>query len=849
MKLRFLGGIDEVGASCLLLELETASSDLPLRLLVDGGIRLRAREGDYLPLLEQIGPAGGLDAVIVTHSHIDHIGSLPIIYQSYPSLPLYTTLASSSIMPIQWQDSLKLMQLRAQEEEIPPFYDQQDVQQALQAIRPVPFTQTLSLFQDRLQLTFYPAGHILGAASVFLQTDRESIWISGDLSVDGQRTIPGMVVPPIEPEVIVLESTYGSFTHPPRQIEESRLVEQAAEVTAAGGAILYPVFAIGRSQEVILILSQAIEQGRMEPVPIFVDGMVLSICEVYQRHLELLQPALRRRIEKQGPVLSRYKKIVRPVRSAKQRQEYSQLRPAIFVATAGMLGGGPSVFYAQQLLNEPKNLMAITGYQDEESPGRQLQRVAAGEREPIKVGGRSIQPKCQIQSYGLSAHADRQQLLDLLGELQAGARNCRVILGHGETQARADLSQLLQENGIRQVDLPLLGDSLQIAPSENQPARLTASDSSPQEEPHPLLIREGKILSQDLPLLANHLLQQDGAGHYYSIQDLILSAGNAEGAIAKDEIERVSRMLRYKHSPFKGHAKSGVLFRVKTTPAETDPTAGMDLNTALTVVDQLISADSGLYRRGGDVQHQSLRLYFAFPDALKSSTVELIEQIQEETGWKVQIHPQPHQQLMMETLIRLLPDGCSWSKNPSIHLEQRRVELQLSSARKLEAAEVEALDAQFLAQTGYQLQLCNRETVATAAGSMEINQAFQTIRDYFQQQPHQPLKIGQKGPTLELSFITAEIGRRYQSQLSRLEESIGWPIQLRSSPNQDQLLKTARQLIPATWELKGQPGVLQAEKSVRVRVSNSGSEAGRREIEQAFEQKTGYTLQFSIPSA
>jgi hypothetical protein len=275
----------------------------------------------------------------------------------------------------------------------------------------------------------------------------------------------------------------------------------------------------------------------------------------------------------------------------------------------------------------------------------------------------------------------------------------------------------------------------------------------------------------------------------------------------------------------------------------------MDLNTALTVVDQLIPAGSGLYRRGGDVQHQSLRLYFAFPDALESSTVELIEQIQQETGWKVQVHPQPHQQLMMETLSRLLPDGSNWGKNPSIHLEQKRVELQLSSARELEAAELEVLGAQFLAQTGYQLQLCNKETAATAAGSMEINQAFQAIRDYFQQQPHQPLKIGQKGATLELSFITAEIGCRYQSQLSRLEESIGWPIQLRSSPNQDQLLKTARQLIPAAWKLKGQPGVLQAEKAVRVRVSNSGSEAGRREIEQAFEQQTGYTLQFSIPSA
>ena len=363
MKITFLGGADEVGASGILVE--TAGQ----RVLVDCGIRPSPKaysglDADQLPDLSQLeNGSGRLDAVLVTHAHTDHTGALELILERYTEVPVYATAPTLALIRVLHQDLRRIMQSRLDKEGELPLFDDIAVQRLMASMVPVPFKTPLAV-TDGLSATFFPAGHIAGAAMIGLESDEGRLLISGDISISPQRTVDGARPPAFHPDAFIVESTYGGRLHANRAVQERKLVETITQVTTAGGKVLIPAFALGRAQEILLILSEYRRRGELAAaIPIWADGMVRAICQVYPSFGDALPLAL----QEQGAQF--FKANIRPVASNDQRNAILwNPDPAVIVASSGMLAGGPSLSYARALASKPEHAILLTGYQDEEVP-------------------------------------------------------------------------------------------------------------------------------------------------------------------------------------------------------------------------------------------------------------------------------------------------------------------------------------------------------------------------------------------------------------------------------------------------------------------------------------------------
>ena len=372
MELSFSGGAMEIGGSCIYLRIAGKG------ILMDSGIRQSGGK-DPIPDFRTIQQMGGLDAIIISHAHMDHTGTLPIISRAYPQVPVYMTAMTADLVRVLLYDSLKVMDRR--EEEI-PHYTEKDVLAMLNRIITFGFNTPHPIFEN-FTLTFYPAGHIAGAACIYLVTEEGSLFYSGDFSSFAQRTIEGIRIPRLRPDVTIVETTYGNQLHANRQTEEKRLVNLIAECLQKKHKILIPAFALGRAQEVLLILRAAIQNGELPSVPVYADGMVRDINTMYIRNPLYLKNALGKRILKGNEPF--YTKEIKAVAANQKREELMEgSDPVIFVSSSGMLTGGPSVLYAKKLIAMEHADIIITGYQDEESPGRKLLNLLENPDEKTK---------------------------------------------------------------------------------------------------------------------------------------------------------------------------------------------------------------------------------------------------------------------------------------------------------------------------------------------------------------------------------------------------------------------------------------------------------------------------------
>ena len=449
MKIHFLGGSDEVGASCILVEMGGQ------RILVDAGIRVspKARDGLSGELLPDLSPlnTGKLDAVIITHAHADHIGAIPLVLGSMPEVPVYTTPATISIMSVMFRDALRIMDSRLEAEGELPTYDLLQVQRVETACRPTELRQEFTI-NGSVNVTFYRAGHIPGAASVFMQADEGSILISGDISFSPMRATPVAEIPPVKPDALLLETTYGGKLHANRRAEEQRLVDSIKQVIDRGGRVLIPAFALGRAQEVALILDAAIAKRKLDPIHVYMDGMTRSITQVFERFPDYLSKGLQKHLEDSLTLFRT--DSVKFVKSVKEREALAyDKKPCVIISSSGMLTGGASPFYAQAMVHDAKNAIFITGYQDEESPGRMLQQLAEAGGGTLSLYGKRVQVACEISTYSLSAHADENELTQFAAQLEPE----RVFLVHGDHMPRERIRDLLRQRKLS-VHLPRLGE-------------------------------------------------------------------------------------------------------------------------------------------------------------------------------------------------------------------------------------------------------------------------------------------------------------------------------------------------------------------------------------------------------
>jgi len=294
---------------------------------------------------------------------------------------------------------------------------------------------------------------------IFIEGSEGNILMTGDVSAGNQLTLPDLAVPMgLEPDLMVMESTYGNRCHEDRTGEENRLVQDVFKTIKEGGSVLIPAFAVGRSQEAILVLKRAMERKLIPEFPVYVDGMVRKVNDIYARFPGELSRDLRRQTERGEDLF--YTKFIRKVVSRDESDRILQGESCCIVASSGMLNGGISIHYAKRLAGDRKNLIAITGYQAEGTPGRALLDLTDSDdpsnREWKQEDGASLQVRCRVKCYSLSAHADRKELTGLVGKVQPR----KVFLVHGDKRAREGLkSAILEKSPDVQVGLPMNGDS------------------------------------------------------------------------------------------------------------------------------------------------------------------------------------------------------------------------------------------------------------------------------------------------------------------------------------------------------------------------------------------------------
>jgi Cft2 family RNA processing exonuclease/dsRNA-specific ribonuclease len=438
IQLTFPGGADSIGASCTLVEIAETC------LLIDCGIRMNSPDRP-LPDLSALN-GKHLDAILLTHAHTDHTGALPVLCDAFPSVPVIATPPTIDLISILFNDSIKIM-AHDREGEI-PLYTKAQVERVLSLVIPMGFRQSRTI--KDVTVTFLPASHIIGACMIHIASPAGNILFTGDYSVTSAATVPALDRPVLPVDLVISESTYGSRLHEDRVIAENRLVQQVNEIVQNDGKVLIPSFAIGRAQEVILILQNALRTKKLPNVPVYVDGMVRDVCTIYSKYEMYVTSKLAKQIRKTanpfftGPIV--------PVMTPQMRNRIAaEGGPCVIIASSGMLTGGASAFYAQKLMGGDKNAILLTGYQDEESPGRALLSLVSKSGERLfNLYGEPVEVKATVATFNLSAHADRLQMASLIQAI----RPRTVVLVHGDNDARNSLKNslpiqdcLLVENG------------------------------------------------------------------------------------------------------------------------------------------------------------------------------------------------------------------------------------------------------------------------------------------------------------------------------------------------------------------------------------------------------------------
>lgn len=438
------------------------------RVLVDCGQFQGGRKSEAL----NRPPAGArlkLDAVLLTHGHLDHTGRLPLLAQRGHRVPCYATQATIEMTTLILRDSAHIMagdaerrnrkRERAGEPPVPPLYSPDDAETAIQLLRPVPYQQSVDVAPG-IQAIWTEAGHMLGSASIQLIVEedgrRKKVVFSGDL---GPRSAPILKTfePFHEADVVFVESTYGSRDHRPFDQTVEEFVTVVRDAIQAGGKILVPTFAVGRAQLITSLLGWMFREGKARPFPIFLDSpMAIEATEIYARHRELFDDQALKYIHDR-PLREDLKSMKLCVTAADSMRINTVSGPCLIMAGAGMCNAGRILHHFKAHLWKPETHVLIVGYQAAGTLGAQL----VGGAKTINVYGDKVAVKATVHTMGgFSAHAGQTDLLAWL-EALVPARP-QLVVTHGEEESRLSLAQVVQQRFQIASRLPRMGESIEV---------------------------------------------------------------------------------------------------------------------------------------------------------------------------------------------------------------------------------------------------------------------------------------------------------------------------------------------------------------------------------------------------
>jgi metallo-beta-lactamase family protein len=462
-KITVHGAAGEVTGSAYLVETERA------RVLVDfgmfqGGARIEAK--NVLPA--DLRPRE-LDAVLLTHAHLDHCGRLPLLARAGYEGPLHATRATVDLAELILRDSAKVQaydieranRKRGQTDKPPlaPLYVPADVDRTMQLFRPVELRRPFAVAAG-ISARYVEAGHMLGSASIELTLEEKGrqriVVFSGDIGPSGLAYVRDAEPPP-RADAVFLESTYGDRDHkPPREtLAEFRAIIEDA--VARRAKILVPAFAVGRTQQILYHLDELFCDGAVKPFPVYLDSpMAIEATQIYQRHPDLFDDETRN-LQRACDLATRHGHV-KPSETAAESMALNDVAgPCLIMAGSGMCNAGRILHHLRHNLGRPETVVMIVGFQGEGTLGRQLVEKA----EQVSIFGEKIEVRARIHTLnGFSAHAGQSELLKWFNRLAPSKP--QVVLTHGEARAREPLAELLKKRYSLDAQLPVQGDTVRV---------------------------------------------------------------------------------------------------------------------------------------------------------------------------------------------------------------------------------------------------------------------------------------------------------------------------------------------------------------------------------------------------
>ncbi len=436
VRLTILGAGRQVGRSCFLLQ--TPES----RILIDCGVNVASDQEPYPYLEVPEFNINDLDAVVISHAHLDHTGFLPYLFKFGYRGPVYCTAPTRDIMALLVLDYVKIMKSENKD----PIYTSEDIREMVKHTITLDFEEVTDITPD-VRITFYNSGHILGSAMTHFHIGNglHNFLYTADLKYGKVMLLEPAITQFPRLETVMIESTYGGKENIMGSLKEQDdyLQNIVNETVKRGGKILMPVLGSGRAQDVMILLEAAMRKGEMEKVPVYIDGLVWDITAIHTAYPEFLNNNIRKMIfhKDQNPFLS---EIFRRVGSHKERmQVIEESGPCVILATSGMLVGGPSSEYLKNLANNPKNSLVFSCYQGEGSLGQKIQRGLKEYNAGSPAKPEIVQINLEVHRVEITDHSDRRQLMNFL--TRCSPKPKRVIVNHGESSRCLDFASAIHK--------------------------------------------------------------------------------------------------------------------------------------------------------------------------------------------------------------------------------------------------------------------------------------------------------------------------------------------------------------------------------------------------------------------
>ncbi len=446
MKITFCGAAGEVTGSCTLIETPTT------RVLVDCGLFQGNGNSRERNLASFSFDPSTIDALIVTHAHIDHIGRLPKLVKEGFKGRVFATHPTRLLSKLMWRDAAQVMKDEARRFKRTALYTPKDIAPCYDLMHGVRYDTTVRVSQDFF-FRFREAGHIFGSA--FAEIDAHGIRIvsSGDLGND--------YVPILRPtarivrgDVVIMESTYGDRVHDHPKERLARLKAAALDVIGRKGTLMIPAFSLERAQEILYELNGLVESGQMPRVPTFLDSpLAIKVLPIYHQFPEYYDQEAKQ-ITDSGDDFFQFPGLQVTKKPAESRAIHQVAPPKIIIAGSGMMHGGRIMHHLVDYLSDPQNTVLVVGYQSHGTVGR---KVAEGAKS-VKIEGREIPIHAKVDVIGsYSAHADRDKLLRWVMSGKNPPK--KVYLNHGESVAAESLATTLREQYSVDTTVPKFGDT------------------------------------------------------------------------------------------------------------------------------------------------------------------------------------------------------------------------------------------------------------------------------------------------------------------------------------------------------------------------------------------------------